>query len=160
MANPPAKTERPVERTVASNRKAWHDYFIDDIFEAGLVLTGTEIKSVRAGKVSLAEGYIRPERGELWLLSVNIAPYHQGNIMNHEPLRRRKLLLHRDEIEEIRRKLQEKGLTAVPLRVYIKGNRAKVEVGLARGKKLYDKRETIAKRDAEMDIRRAMRRAD
>jgi SsrA-binding protein len=151
-------TEKSTERTVASNRKARYEYFIDEILEAGIALTGTEIKSVRAGKVSLQEGYARPEGGEIWLVGVNIAPYHQGNIMNHEPLRRRKLLLHRDEIRDISRALKEKGFTMVPLRVYIKGNRAKVELGLARGKKLYDKRDDLARKDAEMEMRRAIKR--
>jgi SsrA-binding protein len=152
------KGSQLTERTLASNRKARHEYFIDEVFEAGIALTGTEIKSVRAGRISLQEGYARAEGGEMWLVGVNIAPYHQGNIMNHDPLRRRKLLLHRDEIRDIGRKLKEKGFTLVPLRVYVKGNRAKVELGLARGKKLYDKREDLARKDAEMEIKRALKR--
>ncbi len=144
-------------KTIASNRKARHEYEILETHEAGVALTGTEIKSVRAGKVSLQEGYVRPEGGELWLVGVHIAPYHQGGIYNQDPLRRRKLLLHRDEIAGLVSKVQEKGVTLIPLRVYIKGNRAKVEIGLGRGKKLYDKRESIARRDAERDIERAMR---
>ncbi len=150
-------SEKPEFKTVATNRKARHDYFIDDTYEAGVALTGTEIKSVRAGRVSLQDGYARPERGELWLMNVNIAPYNQGGIDNHDPMRRRKLLLHRGEIAKLESEMQQKGMTIVPLRMYIKGNRAKIELGVARGKKMYDKRETIAQRDAERDMQRAMR---
>lgn len=142
------------ERVVASNRKAYHDYFIDETYEAGIVLTGTEIKSVRAGRVSLREGYVRVENAEAWLVGVNISPYEQGARENPDPLRRRKLLLHKDEIKRLIGKVQEKGYTLVPLRVYIRDRRAKVAIGLARGKKLYDKREVIAEREANREIAR------
>lgn len=151
-------SQKVEERTVATNRKARHDYFIEETYEAGIALTGTEIKSVRAGRVNLQDGYVRAENGEMWLMNIHISPYHHGGIVNHDPLRRRKLLLHRDEILRLSREVQEKGMTIVPLRMYIKGNRAKVELGLARGKKLYDKREAIARRDAERQMQRAIGR--
>jgi SsrA-binding protein len=144
--------------TVSLNRKAFHDYIIEDTVEAGLVLTGTEIKSMRAGRVNLRDAYARPERGEMWLLNAHIAPYQAGNRYNHEPERPRKLLLHRKQILELGRKVHEKGLTLVPLKLYFnKQGRAKVELGLGRGKKLYDKRETLARRDAEREMERAAR---
>ena len=144
--------------TVSLNRKAFHDYIIEDTVEAGLVLTGTEIKSRRAGRVNLRDAYARPERGEMWLLNAHIAPYQAGNRYNHEPERPRKLLLHRKQILELGRKVHEKGLTLVPLKLYFnKQGRAKVELGLGRGKKLYDKRETLARRDAEREMERAAR---
>ncbi|MCL5961359.1 MAG: SsrA-binding protein SmpB [Chloroflexi bacterium] len=146
-----------IQKVVATNRKAYHDYFIAETYEAGLALTGTEIKSVRAGKVSLREGYAKIERGEAWLVGVHIAPYEQGSYYNPDSRRSRKLLLHRSEIDRLRGKLDERGLTLIPLRVYLKGGRAKVELGLARGKKLYDKREAIAERDAKRQIERAMK---
>jgi SsrA-binding protein len=145
-------------KTVATNRKAYHDYYIQDSQEAGIVLTGSEIKSIRAGRVNLREAYIRPEGGELWLLNAHIARYEASSYLSHEPTRPRKLLLHRRQIDSLTSKVAEKGLTLVPLRLYIKGSIAKVEVALAKGKKLYDKRESIARRDAERDIGRAMRR--
>jgi SsrA-binding protein len=145
-------------KTVATNRKAYHDYYIQDSQEAGIVLTGSEIKSIRAGRVNLREAYIRPEGGELWLLNAHIARYEASSYLSHEPTRPRKLLLHRRQIDNLTSKVAEKGLTLVPLRLYIKGSIAKVEVALAKGKKLYDKRESIARRDAERDIGRAMRR--
>ena len=144
--------------TVSLNRKAFHDYIIEDTVEAGLVLTGTEIKSMRAGRVNLRDAYARPERGEMWLLNAHIAPYQAGNRYNHEPERPRKLLLHHKQILELGRKVHEKGLTLVPLKLYFnKQGRAKVELGLGRGKKLYDKRETLARRDAEREMERAAR---
>jgi len=145
-------------KTVATNRKAYHDYYIQDSEEAGIALTGSEIKSIRAGRVNLSDAYIRPEGGELWLLNVHIARYEASSYLSHEPTRPRKLLLHRKQIDNLTSKVAEKGLTLVPLRLYIKGSIAKVEVALAKGKKLYDKRESIARRDAERDIGRAMRR--
>ncbi len=145
-------------KTVATNRKAYHDYYIQDSQEVGIVLTGSEIKSIRAGRVNLREAYIRPEGGELWLLNAHIARYEASSYLSHEPTRPRKLLLHRRQIDNLTSKVAEKGLTLVPLRLYIKGSIAKVEVALAKGKKLYDKRESIARRDAERDIGRAMRR--
>ena len=145
-------------KTVATNRKAYHDYYIQDSQEAGIALTGSEIKSIRAGRVNLRDAYIRPEGGELWLLNVHIARYEASSYLSHEPTRPRKLLLHRKQIDNLTSKVVEKGLTLVPLKLYIKGSLAKVEVALAKGKKLYDKRESIARRDAERDIGRAMRR--
>jgi SsrA-binding protein len=143
------------EQTIALNRRARHEYTITETFEAGIVLTGTEIKSVRAHKVSLAVAYARVERGEAWLVGANIAPFEAGNRFNHEPKRVRKLLLHRDEIDELLGLTKAKGLTIVPLRLYIsERGRAKIELGVARGKQLYDKRRDIAERDARRDVER------
>jgi len=143
-------------KTVATNRKAYHDYYIQDSQEAGIALTGSEIKSIRAGRVNLRDAYIRPEGGELWLLKAHIARYEASSYLSHEPTRHRKLLLHRKQIDNLTSKMMEKGLTLVPLRLYIKGSIAKVEIALAKGKKLYDKRDSISRRDAERDISRAM----
>jgi SsrA-binding protein len=148
---------RTAEKVIATNRKAYHEYFIDETYEAGVVLSGTEIKSVRAGKVSLREGYVKITNGEAWLIDVHISPYEHGSYYNLEPTRSRKLLLHRDEITRLRSKVNERGFTMVPLRVYLKGGLAKVEVGLARGKKLYDKRDSIAERDAKRQIERVIK---
>ena len=144
-------------KTVATNRKAYHNYHIQDRVEAGIVLTGTEIKSVRAGRVNLGDAYVRPEGGELWLLNTHIARYEAGSYSSHEPMRPRKLLLHRKEINALTSKVLENGFTLVPLRLYIKDSIAKVEVALARGKKLYDKREAIARRETEREIGRAIK---
>jgi len=141
-------------KVVATNRKATHDYVIEDRYEAGLVLTGTEIKSIRAGRVSLRDGYVQPRNGELWLVNVHIAAYDPAGRHGHDPRRPRKLLLHRKEIDRLIGKVQERGYTIVPLRMYLKRGLAKVEIGLARGKRKYDKRETIARRDAEREIQR------
>ncbi len=146
------------ERNVAVNRRAYHDYFVDEKYEAGVQLTGTEVKSLRAGKCNLRDGFVRIDRNEAWLENVHISPYAQGNLMNHDPLRPRKLLLHRRQIATLIGKVRQKGYTLVPLRVYFSRNHAKVEVGLARGKREYDKREAIAERDAKREIARAMRR--
>jgi SsrA-binding protein len=145
------------EQTVALNRRARHEFSIDDTFEAGLVLTGTEIKSIRAGKVTLSDAYARVERGEAWLIGAHIAPFEGGNRYNHEPKRTRKLLLRRSQIDELLGRAKAKGQTIVPLRLYInpKG-RAKVELGLARGKQLHDRRRDIADRDAQRDVARAL----
>ena len=145
------------EKTVALNRKARHDFTIDETFEAGLVLTGTEIKSIRAGKVQLSDAYARVERDEAWLIGAHIAPFEGGNRYNHEPKRNRKLLLRRSEIDELLGRAKAKGQTIVPLRLYInpKG-RAKVELGLARGKQLHDRRRDIADRDARRDVEREL----
>jgi SsrA-binding protein len=145
-------------KVIAQNRKARHEYSILETYEAGISLTGTEIKSVRDGKISLQEGFARVQNGEAWLEEVYIAPYDKGSWLNPPSKRRRKLLLHRAQISELNAKTREKGLTVVPLRVYLKNGRAKVELGLARGKHLYDKREDIAERDAKRDIARALRR--
>ena len=134
-------------KLIANNKKAYHDYFIDATFEAGISLAGTEVKSVRMGKCSVKEAFIKVEKGEVYVYGMHISPYEKGNIFNKDPLRVRKLLLHRYEINKISGKIAEKGYTMVPLRVYLKGSLVKVEIGLARGKKLYDKRQDIAKKD-------------
>lgn len=146
-------------KLVASNKKARHDYFIEETYEAGIVLTGTEIKSVRQGKVSIKESYARVENGELIIYGMNISPYEQGNRFNVDPLRQRKLLLHKQEIRKLIGYTTQKGLTIVPLNMYInEKGLAKLEVGVARGKKNYDKREDIAKRDAVRRMQQAMKR--
>lgn len=147
------------KKIVANNKKARHDYFIDDVYETGIVLTGTEIKSVRAGKVSIKESYAKIQDGEIVLIGMNISPYEQGNRFNTEPLRTRKLLLHKREIRKLLGLTTQKGLTLVPLRMYINENGlAKVEIAVARGKKNYDKREDIAKRDADRKMEQALKR--
>ena len=142
---------------VAFNRGALHDYAIEDRYEAGLALTGTEVKSIRGGRASLREGFVRVVDGEAWLEGVHIAPYEHGTYINHEPTRRRKLLLHKAEIRELGQKSQAQGYTIVPLKLYFRGGRAKVEVALARGKRQYDKRQAIAERESRREIARAMR---
>jgi SsrA-binding protein len=144
-------------KILATNRKAYHDYHIEETVEAGIALTGTEIKSARAGSVNLRDSYAQVRRGELWMMNVHIAPYEPASRQNTDPYRDRKLLMHRKEIMRLASRAQEKGLTLVPLQMYLKKNRAKIEVALARGKKLYDKRETIAKRESEREIRRAVK---
>ena len=145
-------------KVVATNRKARHDYLIEDTFEAGLVLTGSEIKSIRSGQVNLRDSYATVREGELWLVNVHIAAYQQASYENHEPRRDRKLLMHRREINRLASKLQEKGLTLVPLQLYLKNSRAKVELGLGRGKKLYDKRQSLREREDRRKIDRAVGR--
>jgi SsrA-binding protein len=140
------------DQSVTVNRRARHDYAIDETLEAGIVLTGTEIKSIRAGKVNLSDAYARVERGEAWLIGAHIAPYEQGNRFNHDPTHTRKLLLHRDQIAELSGRLAAKGLTVVPLRLYIRKGLAKLELGIGRGKKTYDKRRTIRERDARRQL--------
>jgi SsrA-binding protein len=142
------------EKTVALNRRARYDYAVEQTLEAGIVLTGTEIKSIRAGRVNLGDAYARIEHGEAILVGAHIAPYEQGNRYNHEPLRTRKLLLHRDQIAELAGLSQAKGLTIVPLRLYLRKGLAKLELGVARGKKTHDKRRTIAERDARRELQR------
>jgi SsrA-binding protein len=144
-------------KTITVNRKAYHDYHIEGSFEAGLVLMGTEIKSIRAGRVNLRDAYARADNGELWLVGAHIAQYQAGNRYNHEPNRPRKLLLHRGEIEDLTADVMRKGLTVVPLKMYLKNGIAKVELGVGRGKKAYDKREAIAQRDAQRQMERALR---
>jgi len=144
-------------KVVATNRKAFHEYFISDTFEAGVALVGSEIKSIRAGRVSLQDGYVSFEKGEAWLVNVHIAQYDPASRQNHDPKRRRKLLLHRREIDRLAGKVQEKGFTIIPTRLYLKDGRAKVEIGLAKGKRLYDKREAIAKRDSQRQVDRALK---
>ena len=144
-------------KVVATNRKAFHEYFISDTLEAGVALVGSEIKSIRAGRVSLQDGYVSFEQGEAWLVNVHIAQYDPASRQNHDPKRRRKLLLHRREIDRLAGKVQEKGFTVIPTRLYLKDGRAKVEIGLAKGKRLYDKREAIAKRDSQRQVDRALK---
>jgi len=147
-------------RPIAANRKAFHDFFIEDKFEAGIALVGTEVKSLREGRVNLRDAYAEIRGGEVYLVGVHISPYEQGNVWNHDPLRERKLLLHGHEIGRLQQKINERGYTLVPTRLYFRGSRVKVELGLARGKKQYDKRADLARRDAERDIERALRRRD
>ena len=144
-------------KLIANNKKAYHDYFIEDTYEAGISLAGTEVKSMRMGKCSLKESFIKDEKGELFIYGMHISPYEKGNIFNKDPLRVRKLLMHRYEINKIMGKVTIKGYTLVPLKVYFKGSLVKVEIGLARGKKLYDKREDMAKRDVQREIDRALK---
>ena len=145
------------QQTVADNRKARHDYFIDESYEAGIVLTGSEIKSIRAGRANLRGGYARVMNGEVWLYDVHISPYEQsGTYFNHEPTRPRKLLLHRQEIDRLRARVDQERLALVPLSLYFKDGRAKLELGLGRGRSSVDKRQVLAKRDAELEARRAM----
>ena len=141
-------------KTIATNKRAYHDYFIGESVEAGVVLSGTEIKSIRAGAVNMSDAYIRPEKGEMWVENMHIARYAPGSYMSHEPLRRRKLLLHKREIRNLTSKIAQKGFTLVPTKLYLKDSRAKLEVALARGKKLYNKKEDIAKRDTERELQR------
>jgi SsrA-binding protein len=145
-------------KTVATNRKAYRNYQVQDRVEAGIALTGTEIKSIRAGRVNLGDAYVRPEKGELWLLNAHIARYEAGSYLSHEPTRPRKLLLHRKEIDALASKVLERGFTLVPLRLYIKDSLAKVEVALARGKRLYDKRESILRREMEREMGRVVKK--
>ena len=145
-------------KVIVSNRKARHLYHIMETVEAGLVLTGTEVKSLRDRKASMGDAYAVVEAGEVWLMNLHISPYEQGNQFNHEPLRKRKLLLHRRDIRRLIGKTVEKGLTLIPLRLYFRGGWAKVELALARGKKTHDKRQDIARRDADRDMERALRR--
>ena len=139
---------------VANNKKAYHDFFIDDKFEAGIELFGTEVKSIRMGKCSIKESFIKIENGQVYIYGMHVSPYEKGNIFNKDPLRVKKLLLHKAEIRRLLSKIKEKGYTLVPLSIYFKGSLVKVEMGLARGKKLYDKREDIAKKDAKREIER------
>jgi SsrA-binding protein len=143
------------QTTISVNRQAYHDYFVDETIEAGMALTGTEVKSIRAGHVNLRGAYARIRQGEVWLEGMHIAIYEQGTYMNHDPLRPRKLLLHRRQIDRLVGKMQTKGLTLIPLRLYFSNNRVKVQLGLCRGKKLYDKREAIRERDTNRDLARA-----
>lgn len=145
------------EKVVATNRKAYHDYLVEETYEAGIALVGTEVKSLRAGRANLRDSFARVKGDEVYLHNVHISPYSHGNIANHEPRRVRKLLLHKAEIKRLAGKVAERGLTLVPLRIYFKGNMAKTELALARGKARYDKRRAIAERDAKRDIERALR---
>lgn len=140
-------SKKETQKLIANNKKAYHDYFIDDTYEAGIALHGTEVKSMRMGKCSIKESFVRIENGEVYVYGMHVSPYEKGNIFNKDPLRIKKLLLHKYEINKLQGKIKEKGYTLVPLQVYFKEGKAKVEIGLARGKKLYDKREDIAKKD-------------
>ena len=144
-------------KVISENRKAFHDYFVEERVETGIILTGTEIKSIRNGRVNLKDSYARVEDGEVWLNQMHISPYEQGNRFNHDPLRRRKLLLHRTEIIKLFAKVQQQGLTLIPLKIYLKSGLAKIELGVCRGKKTYDKRQDIAERDAKREIERHLR---
>ena len=141
-------------RLIANNKKAYHDYFIEDTYESGIELAGTEVKSMRMGKCSIKESFIQIDRGEVFVYGMHISPYEKGNIFNKDPLRTRKLLLHQYEIRKIAGKIAEKGYTLVPLKVYFKGSLVKVEIGIAKGKKLYDKRQDIAKKDQKREAER------
>lgn len=144
-------------KTIAQNKKAWHDYFVDEKFEAGIALTGTEVKSLRAGGVNLKDSYCHIENGELFVIGMHISPYEHGNIFNRDPLRERKLLMHKKEILKLHGQLTQKGLTLIPLSLYFSGSHVKVELGLCRGKKLYDKRDSIAKAESDREIERRMK---
>ena len=144
--------KKETQKLVANNKKAYHDFFIDETYEAGLSLHGTEVKSLRMGKCSIKESFIRIENGEVFVYGMHISPYEKGNIFNKDPLRVKKLLMHKYEINKLAGKVAEKGYTLVPLQVYFKEGKAKIEVGLARGKKLYDKREDIAKKDQRREM--------
>lgn len=146
--------KREERKLVANNKKAYHDYFIDETYEAGVALHGTEVKSLRMGKCSIKESFIRIENGEVFVYGMHISPYEKGNIFNKDPLRVKKLLMHRAEINKLAGKVAEKGFALVPLQVYFKDGRAKVEIGLARGKKLYDKRQDIARKDQRRETQR------
>lgn len=156
---PAGKSGQPEDafKVISVNRQAYHDYSVEQTFEAGIALVGTEIKSIRDGKVNLRSSYALIRNGEVWLENAHIAVYDFGNRFNHEPLRRRKLLMHRREIQQLEHRVATKGLTLIPLKLYLKGGRAKVELGLARGKKLYDKREAIAERDVKREMERIVR---
>lgn len=151
-------TEDGRTKLIAQNRKARHDYLIEDTYEAGLMLVGTEVKSCRDGKVTLTDAYAAVKDGEAWLLQVHIAPYSHGNRGNHDPLRPRKLLLHRNEIEKLHAAVAQDGRTLIPLRLYFKHGLAKAEIAVARGKRAYDKRQSVAKRDAQRQIQRELGR--
>ena len=152
-----AEAKKPGIKLIASNKKAYHDYFIDEVFEVGIVLTGTEIKSVRLGHVNIKESYCRIRHSEVFVDGMNISPYEFGNRENVESLRARKLLLHRSEITKLSRKVDERGYSLVPTKIYLKGGKAKLEIGLARGKKQYDKRETLKRQQADREASRDMR---
>src|ERR671932_2906651 len=159
-AQPAAKkADAPVEKTLATNRQAFHDYNVLETVEAGLALAGTEVKSIRAGNVNLRDAYARPQDGEIWLWNAHIAPFEQGNRWNHEPRRPRRLLLHTREIGRLLRKVRESGNTLVPLRLYDRKGKIKLELALARGKKQYDKRAAIAERESKREIERAVKEA-
>ncbi len=145
------------DKVITNNRKAFHEYLIEDKIEVGLVLTGTEIKSIRQGKVNIRDAYARPLNGELWLLNAHVAQYKEGNRYNHEPVRPRKLLIHKKELRILSAAVERKGLTLVPLKMYLKNGRAKMEIGVAKGKKLHDKRKSIIKRQTDREMEKAVK---
>lgn len=145
-------------KIIATNKKAYHDYFIEDVFEAGLVLVGTEVKSVRAGKVNLKESFCRIKDGEVFINNMNIAEYTHGNRENHDPTRMRKLLLHHTEIDKLIRLTEQKGLSLIPTKIYFKNNYIKLEIGVGRGKKMYDKRETLKRKEADREMAKAIKK--
>jgi SsrA-binding protein len=148
---------KPFFKTVADNRRARHEFEIVEVYEAGIALVGTEVKSIRQGRANLSDSFARIDNGEIWLYNCNISPYDHGNRFNHEPTRKRKLLMHSKEILKLKQRTQEKGLTLVPLKMFFKGNFCKIDIALARGKQLYDKRETIAKRDSKRQLERLIK---
>jgi SsrA-binding protein len=150
----PAKDDQPVFKTVADNRRARHDYEIVDTLEAGISLFGTEVKAIRAGKANLADAFVKVEDGEMWLYNCHISPYDFGNRFNHEPLRKRRLLVHKKQILKLKSNMQEKGLALIPLKMYFKGHLVKVDLALGKGRKMYDKRENIAKKETKRDLDR------
>jgi len=149
--------DKPFFKTVANNKRARHDFEIVEVYEAGIALVGTEVKSIRQGRANLSDSFARVDDGELWLYNCNISPYDHGNRFNHEPLRKRKLLMHAREILKLKQRVQEKGLTLVPLKMFFKGNLCKLDIAVARGKQLYDKRESIAKKDNKRQLDRLMK---
>jgi len=157
-STPAAKDGTPLLKVVADNRRARHDFDILEVYEAGIELLGTEVKSMRMGRANLADSFARVEKGELWLYNCNISPYDHGNRFNHEPTRKRRLLMHRREILKLKSKMAEKGLTLVPLKLFFKGNWAKLDLALAKGRQLYDKRESIAKKENKRQMERLMKR--
>ncbi len=145
------------DKTITNNRKAFHDYLIEETIEAGIVLTGTEIKSIREGQVNIRDAYAKPQNGELWLVNAHVAQYKEGNRYNHDPLRPRKLLIHKRELQMLSAAVDRKGLTLVPLKMYLKNGRAKVEIGVAKGKRIHDKRMSIIKRQSDREMEKAVK---
>lgn len=152
-----AENNKKAQRPVAENRKAYHDYFVDEKYEAGIELFGTEVKSIRLGQVNLKDSYCEVRNGEIWAVGFRVSPYEQGNIFNRDPLREKRLLMHKREIMKLHGLVSQKGYTLIPLRIYFVGSRLKMEIGLCRGKKLYDKRESIAKKESNREIERQFR---
>lgn len=157
-AAPSTREDKPHIKQVADNRRARHEFEIIEVFEAGIELKGTEVKSMRQGRANLADSFARIEAGELWLYNCHISPYDHGNRFNHDPVRKRRLLMHRRQILKLKQQAQEKGLTLVPLKLYFKGNWAKIDLALARGRQLYDKRQAIAKKESKRQLDRLMKR--
>ena len=152
-----AENNKKAQRPVAENRKAYHDYFVDEKYEAGIELFGTEVKSIRGGQVNLKDSYCEVRNGEIWAVGFRVSPYEQGNIFNRDPLREKRLLMHKREIMKLHGLVSQKGYTLIPLRIYFVGSRLKMEIGLCRGKKLYDKRDALAKKESDREIERQFR---